>query len=150
MPHRPAIRESAEITKLTIVYDAFSKPTKNSASLNDCLQTDSTPQISMWDILVRSRFKPILLCDDIRKALLQIRREECKRNVLRYHRVKEKCDSNRVCKNRFTRLFFGLTQFSFILEATLKANLQNHLMNYPKAIESISDDMYAGELTSGE
>ena len=39
LPHRPVVRESAEAAKLTIVYDASSKPTKNSASLNDCLET---------------------------------------------------------------------------------------------------------------
>ena len=37
--HRPAIRESAEITKLRIVNDVSSKPTKNFASLNNCLET---------------------------------------------------------------------------------------------------------------
>ena len=37
--HRPIIRESAKTTKLRIVYDASSKPTKISASLNDCLET---------------------------------------------------------------------------------------------------------------
>ena len=36
LPHRPVIRESAETTKVRIVYHASSKPTKNSASLNDC------------------------------------------------------------------------------------------------------------------
>ena len=39
LPHRPVIRESAKTTKLRIVYDASSKPTENSAYLNDCLET---------------------------------------------------------------------------------------------------------------
>ena len=39
LPHRPVVRESAETAKLKIVYDASSKPTKNSVSLNDCLET---------------------------------------------------------------------------------------------------------------
>ena len=42
--YRPVIRESAKTTKLRIVYDGSSKPTKNSASLNDCLETGLTLQ----------------------------------------------------------------------------------------------------------
>ena len=39
LSHKPVIGKSAETTKLKIVHDASSKPTKNSASLNDCLET---------------------------------------------------------------------------------------------------------------
>ena len=58
---RPVIRESAKTTKLRIVYDASSKPIKNSASLNDYLETGPSLQDSLWDILVRPRFKPIFV-----------------------------------------------------------------------------------------
>ena len=124
LPHRPVIRESAETAKLRIVYDASSKPTKNFASLNDYLETGPPLQNSTWDTLVRSRFKPILLCGDIKKAFLQIRIRGCERNVLRFHWV-NKCDTNRVEINMFTRLLFELPQFQFILEATLKAHFHN-------------------------
>ena len=102
----------------------------------------------MWDILVRSRFKPILLCGDIEKAFLQIRIWECEKNVLCFHWV-NKCDPNRVEINRFTRLVFGLTLSPFILKATLKVHFHSYLANYPKVIENISDDMYVSDLTSG-
>ena len=58
LPHRPVIRESTETTKLRIVYDASSKQTESFTSQNDCL---GSLQNSMWNFLVRSRFKPILL-----------------------------------------------------------------------------------------
>ena len=41
LPHRLVIRESAKTTKLRIIYDASSKPNKNSSSLNYCLETGS-------------------------------------------------------------------------------------------------------------
>ena len=69
LPYGPVITESAETTKLRI-YDASSKPIKNSASLNDCLETGPPLQNAMWDILVRWRFNPIMLCGDIEKAFL--------------------------------------------------------------------------------
>ena len=44
---------------------------------------------------------------------------------------------------------FRMMQFPFILETTIKAHFHNYLMNYPKVIENISDDMYKDHLTSG-
>ena len=47
LPHRPVIRESAETTKIRIVYNASAKPNKDSASLNECLETSSLLQNSL-------------------------------------------------------------------------------------------------------
>ena len=70
MPHRPVIQESAETTKTRIVYDASAKPNKDSASLNECLETGPSLQSSLWDILIKSRFRPTLLCGDMAKAFI--------------------------------------------------------------------------------
>lgn len=67
LPHRLVIRES---TKVTIVYDNPAKTNKDSASLNDFF---------LWNILIRTTFRPILLCGDINKAFLQIRIRELKK-----------------------------------------------------------------------
>ena len=123
LPHGPVIRESAETTKIRIVYDASAKPNKDSVSLNECLGTGPPLQNSLWDILIRSRFRPILLCGDIEKAFLQIRIRESERDVLRFHWVKSS-DPSVIEINRFTHLVFGLTQSPFILEGTLKEHFQ--------------------------
>ena len=39
MPHWPAIRETAETTKIRIVHDTSAKPNKDSVYLNECLET---------------------------------------------------------------------------------------------------------------
>ena len=39
LPQRPVIRESAEITKVIIVYDTSAKPNKGSVSLKKCLES---------------------------------------------------------------------------------------------------------------
>ena len=88
LPHRIVIRESAEATKIRIVYDASAKPNKDSVSLSECLETGPPLQNSRWDILIRSRFRPILLCGDIEKAFLQIRIRKSERDLLRFHWVK--------------------------------------------------------------
>ena len=39
LPHKPVIRESAESTKLRIVYDASARKNKKAPLLNECLET---------------------------------------------------------------------------------------------------------------
>ena len=76
LPHRLVIRDS---TKVTIVYDNPAKTNKDAASLNDFLETGSPLQNSLWNILIRTTFRLILLCGDINKAFLQIRIRELKK-----------------------------------------------------------------------
>ena len=47
----------------------------------DRLETVLPLENSLWDILIRTRFKQILLCGGIEKALKQIRFEESERNA---------------------------------------------------------------------
>ena len=150
LSHRPVIRESAETTKIIIiiVYGASANPNKDSVSLNECLDHGPPLQNSLWDILIRSHFRPILLCRDIEKAFLQIRIRESERDVLRFHWVKNS-DPSVIEINRFTRLVFGLTQSPFILEGTLKEHFQYYINEYPTLIEAISEDMYVDDLVSG-
>ena len=150
LPHRPVFRESTETTKIRILYDASAKPNKDSVSLNECLETGPPLQNSLWDILftiIRSRFRPILLCGDIEKAFLQIRIRESERDMLRLLWVKNS-DPSVLEINRFTRLVFGLTQSPFILEGTLKEHFQYYINEYPTLIEAISEDMYVDDLVS--
>ena len=69
MSHRAVIRESAESTKLRIVYDASVK-SGSGFSLNDYLQKSPPLQNKSWDILIRPKFQPVVLCGDIEKAFL--------------------------------------------------------------------------------
>ena len=85
MPHKAVTRESAQTTKFRIVYDTSTKRNSNSALLNDCLETGSSLQNLLWDILVRTRLRPVLLCGDIEKAFLQIRIRENDGDALRFH-----------------------------------------------------------------
>ena len=147
LPHRHAIRKSAETTKIRIFYDASVKPNKDSVSLNGCQESGPPLQNSLWDILIRSCFRPILLCRNIEKAFLQIRIRESERDVLRFHRVKNS-DPSVIEINRFTRLVFGLTQSLFILEGTLKEHFQYYINEYSTLIEAISEGMYVDDLVS--
>ena len=118
--------------------------------MNECLETGPPLQNSLWDILIRSCFRPTLLCGDIEKAFLhiRIRESERERDVLRFHWVKNS-DLSAIEINRFTRLVFGLTQSPFILEGTLKEHFQYYINEYPTLIEAILEDMCVDDLVSG-
>ena len=85
IPHKAVVKNTAETTKLRIVYDASAKESRTSPSLNDCLNPGPSLQNLLWSILVRSRFLPILLTGDLEKAFLQVRIKEAERDALRFH-----------------------------------------------------------------
>ena len=149
MPHKAVTRESAQTTKFRIVYDTSTKRNSNSALLNDCLETGSSLQNLLWDILVRTRLRPVLLCGDIEKAFLLIRIRENDRDALQFDWIQNRGPTN-IEILRFTRFVFGLTQSTFILESTLKKHFENFKQVYTKIIEVIENDMYIDDLVTGE
>ena len=59
IPHKHVVKQSAETTKLRIVYDASAKPTKAGLSLNECLEVGPALQNTLWNVLTRCRLKPV-------------------------------------------------------------------------------------------
>ena len=77
IPHHAVLKENAEETKLRFVYDCSSKESNDVSSLNDChLETGSPLQPKLFDIIVRNRFRRLVITGDVQKAFLQIQIEE--------------------------------------------------------------------------
>ena len=93
LPHKAVICENAESKKLRIVYDASSSKRSKSPSLNDCLKANF--QNLLWSILIKQRFKPIALCSDLQRAILQIQNKGEDDVPLRLPRV-QKGDPNQI------------------------------------------------------
>ena len=83
IPHKPVVRESAETTKMRIVYDASDRANPKVPSLNDCLETGPPLQNLVWNVLVRNRFHAVAIAGDLKQAFLQVRIREHERNALR-------------------------------------------------------------------
>lgn len=145
LPHKPVIRESAETTKIRIVFDASAKTSSSAASLNDCLETGPPTQNLIWDILIRNRSRPITLSGDIKQAFLQIRVREAERDVLRFHWVTD-MDRNKKETLRFTRVLFGLSQSPFLLGGTIEQLLCSKEGEYPEEVEEIRQSIYVDDL----
>ena len=85
IPHKGVVRETAESTKLRIVYDASARAWDGAPSLNECLNTGPPLQNQLWSVLIRGRFNPVAITGDIKKAFLQVRIRSEERDALRFH-----------------------------------------------------------------
>ena len=145
IPHKPVRRETATTTKLGIVFDASAKPSEESPSLNECLETGPPLQNLLWNVLVRNGLQPIALTADIKQAFLQVRIKAEDRDVLRFHWIKNK-DPSTIEVLRFTRALFGLVQSPFLLAGTLKLHLENLRERYPVEVEEILRSLYVDDI----
>ena len=66
IPHKGVIRESAESTKLRVVYDASARAWNSAPSLNECLNSGPPLQNKLWSVLIRGRFNPVAVTGDRR------------------------------------------------------------------------------------
>ena len=148
IPHKPVIKESAETTKVRVVFDASAKETDEAPSLNDLLETGPALQNLLWAILIRNRFKPVALSADLRQAFLQVRIRESDRDVLRFHWIDEE-DPSKVVVYRFTRAPFGLNQSPFLLGGTLDQHLTSLEGEYPEVVAEIKESLYVDDVLSG-
>ena len=146
LPHRPVNRQNAESTKLREAYDPSAK-SESGYSLNDCLEKGPSLQNKLWDILIGTTFRLVILCADIEKAFLQIRIKEKERESLKFHWI-ENLSNNTIQILCFTRLVFGLNQSPFILEGTLKTHFERYKSMYLELIRKIRDDMYVDDLVT--
>ena len=82
IPHKPVVRIGAESTKLCVVYDGSAPSNPQTPSLNDCLYAGPPPQNRLWNVLVRMRFHPVLITEDLKKAFLQVHIKKQERDAL--------------------------------------------------------------------
>ena len=72
IPHKGVVRETAESTKLRIVYDASARAWDGAPPLNECLNNGPPLPNQLWSVLIRGRFNPIAITGDIKKAFLHV------------------------------------------------------------------------------
>ena len=85
IPHKGVVRDSAETTKLRVVYDALTRAYSGAPSLNERLSPGPPLQNKLYRVLVHARFHPIAVTGDINQAFLKVRIWQQDRNALRFH-----------------------------------------------------------------
>ena len=148
IPHKPVVCESAETTKLRVVYDASARAHYEAPSLNECLNPRLPLQNQLWSVLVRARFHPVVIAGDIKQAFLQVRIREDERDALRFHWLKD-LNSQTVEALRFTRALFGFTCSPFLLGGVVQHLLESCREKYPEIVREIGKSLYVDDLISG-
>ncbi|XP_074629800.1 uncharacterized protein LOC141887949 [Acropora palmata] len=148
IPHKPVIRESAESTKLRIVYDASARAYDKAPSLNDCLHAGPPLQNQLWSVMVRARFHPVLTTGDMKQAFLQVRIRMQDRDAMRFHWIAD-LKTRRVEALRFTRALFGLSSSPFLLGGVIKQHLENCRKAHPEIVNEIEKSLYVDDLING-
>ena len=129
--HREVVRSDKQTTKLRIVFDAYAK--RDGPSLNDCVYAGLPLSPLLMDIMMRFRCFKVALVGDIEKAFLIVGAEERDRDVLRFLWVKNPfADQPEVEVKRFTQLVFGLSSSLFLLNATLRYQMNKYAVSYPE------------------
>ena len=132
---------------MRIVYDASSRATPNSPSLNDCLYPGPVLQNKLWDILIQQRGYPVILAGDIKEAFLQIRIHESERDAL--HFLWRADAHSEIETYRFTRVLFGLAPSPFLLGGVLEYHLNSWAKKYPEEVERLRRSFYVDDLLTG-
>ena len=148
IPHRLIVRESAESTKVRILYDASAKPSEKSPSLNECLETGPPLQNLLLNVLVRNRLKPVALAGDLKQAFLQIHIKDEDRDAMRFHWITDK-DPSKVEIYRFTRAMFRLVQSPFLFGGTLEHHLNSMKDHHPEEVSEILRRLYVDDILTG-
>ena len=148
IPHKGVVRDSAETTKLRVVYDASARAYSGAPSLNECLNPGPPLLNKLWSVLVRARFQLIAVTGDIEQAFLQVRIREQDRNALRFHWLKD-LNSKEVGTLRFTRALFGLTSSPFLLGGVIQDLVDSCRERYPEIVREIEKSLYVDDLISG-
>ena len=146
IPHHPVKKESST-TPIRIVYDCSCRQSRDSPSLNDCLESTPPELNELTSILVRFRMNQYAVTIDIEKAFLHVGLHEKDRDMTRFFWLENPSDpDSRLVTFRFKVVLFGATCSPFILNATLLKHLrQNKHVNAATVIER---DLYVDNIIS--
>ena len=149
LPHQAVCRESAETTKVRVVYDASCKDGKTSTSLNDCLHKGPALTPLIFDILHRFRANSVAIVGDIEKAFLNIEMHPEDRDCLRFLWVKDVNDSEpEIITYRFNRVVFGVSSSPFLLNAVIQHHLHQYSDRDPEFVRTMIEGFFVDDLVT--
>ena len=149
LPHRPVVRTDKETSKVRPVFDA-SAHERGGKSLNDHLHTGPSLLRQIFDIIIRARFKKVIIIADIRQAFLNIEISDKHKDLLRFLLLDEE-NPSQVLVYRFNRGCFGVNCLPFILCATIIHHMNTLKINEKEAnklIDQFLRDLYMDDVTT--
>lgn len=103
--------------------------------MTDCLYVGLAFGQSIMDILLRFRLQKVALVANIEKAFLMITVDEEDRDVLRFLWIEDmECETPRMTVLRFARVVFGVASSPFLLNATIRHQIQGYQTDDPSFV----------------
>jgi len=147
IPHKAVIRDSAETTKMRIVYDASARAYDAAPTWNECQESGSPLQNQLWKVLVHRRFNTLALTGDIQKAFLRVHIHAEDRDALRFHGITREYPEQ-VRTLHFTRALFGLGPSLSSSEESFSITLTSVDLITPRPYQGLYvDDLLMGDQT---
>ena len=149
IPYHAVVRTDKSTTKIRIVYDASAKD-KNGTSFNNCLHKGLKFDQNIINILIRFSVHRVAFSSDIEKTFLMVGIDEEDQNVLEFLWVDNINSSTpKIFSLHFTRVVFGVTASSFLLNTTIIHHLNKYKESDPVFVEKLSRSIYVDDVTSG-
>ena len=143
LPMHAVRKDSSTITKIRAVFDASMKTTTG-ISLNDTLMVGPTVHPSLVEVLLRFRMHRIALVSKMYKAIqLPVSDRDLHRFVWRSNPQEPINDF------RMTRVTFGVSSSSFIVNMAVKQNADELFDEYPLAAKAVSEAFYVDDCLTG-
>ena len=98
--------------------------------------------------LCQNPFHTIAVAGDLRKASLQVRICETKRDAPRFHWIADK-HSKEIETLCFTRLLFGLVPSPFLLGGVIQQHLETWKTRLPENVSKMLKSLYVNDLITG-
>ena len=146
LPHHPVKKESAT-TPIRIVYDCSSHPSKDHASLNDCLLVGPPFLNDLCSILLQFRRHTFAFATSIEKAFLHVKLHASDRDSTQLLWVSNISNLfGTLTTYRFKVVPFGTSSSPFMLNTTPDL----HLKKYPSSVaKDMKSNLYVDNLISG-
>ena len=146
IPHHGVTKKGSD--KLRIVYDGSYATSAGKVHLNDCLNPGPSLTNQLIEMLMRWRIPDVALTGDIEGAFLCIEVDEADRDFLRFLWYDE---NGELVVYRFTRVPFGLTSSSFLLNATLRYHMEKkcHEEGNPELLALLLKSTYVDDWILG-
>ncbi|XP_006815922.1 uncharacterized protein LOC100369222 [Saccoglossus kowalevskii] len=146
LPHH-SVKKDSITTPIRVVYDCSYK-SRDSPSLNDCLETGPSLLNDLTSILLRFRVNRFALTSDIEKAFLQVGLENDDREFTKFMWLTDPSDPESPFTIYWLKvILFGAVSSPFILNAVVKTHLENNLDS--STANDLRENIYVDNIVTG-
>ncbi|XP_039452539.1 uncharacterized protein LOC120431502 [Culex pipiens pallens] len=146
LPHHPVVRDASYTTRVRVVFEASAKTSTN-LSVNDCLLSGPIIQRSLRSIILRSRFRRIMVVADIEKKFRQI--DVCPEDRRFQLILWRPTPDQPLATYEMLTVTYGTKPAPFLATRTLVQLASDEAERYPLASAAVKEDFYMDDAITG-